>query len=151
MGNICRSPLAHAVFESILQREKIADPYLVDSSGTMDYHSGEKPDSRMRATAKSHGLPMRHRAQQLTKKHLQEFDLIVCMDQENKANARLLADRDSDAQKICLLRDFDPKGKGDVPDPYFGGDEGFETVFKIIKRSCEALFVKLNERSPGPT
>ena len=148
MGNICRSPLAHAVFEHILKREQTDDGYLVDSSGTIDYHIGEKPDPRMRRTAESHGIPMEHRAQQLTKEHLRQFDHIICMDHENKANALRLADNNRDAQKICLLRDFDPAGPGDVPDPYFGGDEGFEKVFKIVSRSCEALFRNLSERQP---
>ena len=144
MGNICRSPLAHAVFEDILNREKIGDRFLVDSSGTIDYHIGEKPDPRMRATAISHGIPMGHRAQQLTRKHLRQFDHIVCMDQENKAHALHLAETEAEAEKIRLLRDFDPRGKGDVPDPYFGGAQGFETVFKIVSRSCESLFLELN-------
>jgi protein-tyrosine phosphatase len=149
MGNICRSPLAHAVFEDILKREKIDDRFLVDSSGTIDYHIGEKSDPRMRRTAKSHGIAMDHRAQQLTRNHLREFDLVICMDQENKNHALMLADTATDVKKICLLRDFDPMGKGNVPDPYFGGDKGFETVFDIVSRSCKALFLKLNQHPKG--
>jgi protein-tyrosine phosphatase len=145
MGNICRSPLAHAVFEDILKREKIVDRFLVDSSGTIDYHIGEKSDPRMRRTAQTHGITIGHRAQKLTRNHLRKFDFIICMDRENKDHALLLADTEIDAKKISLLRDFDPMGTGDVPDPYFGGDEGFENVFDIVARSCEALFLKLNE------
>ncbi len=144
MGNICRSPLAHAVFEDILKREKADDRFGVDSSGTIDYHIGGKSDPRMRKTAKYHGITIEHRAQQLTKNHLRTFDLIICMDRENKEHAQLLADNQAEAKKICLLRDYDPMGKGDVPDPYFGGDAGFETVFDMVTRSCEALFLKLN-------
>ncbi len=140
MGNICRSPLAHAVFEDIATREGAAARYRVDSSGTIAYHVGEPPDERMRKVAARHGVEMTHRSQHLKKRHLDEFDLILCMDRDNLRDAQRLAMSEATAAKIAMLRDFDPEARGDVPDPYYGGPEGFERVYDIVSRSCEALF-----------
>jgi protein-tyrosine phosphatase len=145
LGNICRSPLAHAVFEDILEQSGSRDRYLADSSGTTAYHAGERADGRMRATAATHGIEISHRAQQLTPKHLRGFDLILCMDRENHRHALAMAEDESQRNKIRMLRDFDPNGPGDVPDPYYGGDKGFENVFDIVMRSAKALFEELEE------
>jgi protein-tyrosine phosphatase len=143
MGNICRSPLAQAVFEDIVARSGAEDRYVADSTGTIAYHEGEKSDWRMREVAERHGVTITHRAKPLKRKHLDEFDMILCMDQENLRDARALAKSDEARSKIALLRDFDPEGKGDVPDPYYGGPAGFENVFEIVQRSCEVLFDEL--------
>jgi protein-tyrosine-phosphatase len=143
LGNICRSPLAHAVFADIVEKSKVAHRYHVDSSGIIGHHAGERSDPRMLVTANAHGINITHRAKQLTRKHLDEFHMIVCMDDENKAGALRIVEDPTQEAKICMLRDFDPKGPGIVPDPYYGGDQGFETVFDIVSRSCTALFEKL--------
>ncbi|MCP4599107.1 MAG: low molecular weight phosphotyrosine protein phosphatase [Proteobacteria bacterium] len=145
LGNICRSPLAHAVFENIVKKRIVKKSYLVDSSGITDYHVGEPADPRMRATARAHGVEIDHLAQQLKRQHLEHFDRVVCMDYDNREGALALDENKRLRNKICMLRDFDPQGRGDVPDPYYGGDRGFEEVFEIVSRSCEALFEKLEK------
>ncbi len=140
LGNICRSPLAHAVFEHIITEQGTEDRYLVDSSGTIGYHRGEPADGRMRETALARGVRIDHRSQQLNARHLREFDLIICMDAQNKSDVLQLAEDDHQLEKIQMLRDYDPQGPGDVPDPYYGGKKGFETVFDIVMRSCQALY-----------
>jgi protein-tyrosine phosphatase len=145
MGNICRSPLAHAAFEAIVRREGATSRYRVDSSGTIAYHAGERADERMREVAGRHGVTIDHRAQHLKRHHLDEFDLILCMDRDNLADARRLAKTGAACAKIALLRDYDPEGPGDVPDPYYGGPSGFEEVYAIVSRSCEALFKALEQ------
>jgi protein-tyrosine-phosphatase len=127
MGNICRSPLAEAIF------------------GTIEYHVGEPSDPRMREVARRHGVFINHRAQALTPRHLDECDAVLCMDRENLRDVRMMAKSDAHRRKIALLRDYDPEGPGDVPDPYYGGKSGFETVYAIVSRSCEALFLALEQ------
>jgi protein-tyrosine phosphatase len=140
MGNICRSPLAQAVFEAIVKRRGAESRYQVDSSGTIAYHAGEESDPRMKKVAMRHGVDINHRAKHLTRRHLRTFDHIVCMDADNLQDALSLAEDAAQATKITRLRDVDPEGQGDVPDPYYGGPSGFETVFEIVSRSAEALF-----------
>ena len=140
MGNICRSPLAQAVFEAIVEQNNAGDRYLVDSSGTIAYHVGEESDPRMKAVAHRHGVEINHRAKHLKRHHLDAFDHILCMDTENLIDALRLAKSQTQAAKIQRLRDFDPEGPGDVPDPYYGGPSGFDTVLEIVTRSSEALF-----------
>ena len=147
MGNICRSPLAQAIFEAIVRREGAVSRYRADSSGTIAYHAGESADDRMREVADRHGVSIHHRAQHLEKHHLDEFDLVLCMDRDNLVDARRLAKTDAASSKIALLRDYDPEGGGDVPDPYYGGPSGFENVYAIVSRSCEALFNALEQQS----
>ncbi|MBN2527026.1 MAG: low molecular weight phosphotyrosine protein phosphatase [Deltaproteobacteria bacterium] len=141
MGNICRSPLAHAVFEDMVQKASLEDAFKIESSGTIGYHVGELPDARMRETARRHGVKMIHRARQLKKKDLDDYDMILAMDKENLSNIRKLATSEAHLQKIQLFRNFDPNATGgaEVPDPYYGGDDGFEHVFQIVQRTCEQL------------
>jgi protein-tyrosine phosphatase len=147
LGNICRSPLAEAVFNHIVAREGAESRYRADSSGTIGYHAGEPSDPRMRQVAGAHGVVINHRAQKLTRKHLAEYDLIFCMDRENLEDARSIASSNAEREKIQLFRDFDPEGSGNVPDPYYGGVSGFEKVYRIAERSAEALFEALEGKS----
>ena len=147
MGNICRSPLAEAVFNHVVVKHKATDRYVADSSGTIGYHAGEHPDPRMQTVASGHGVEMSHRAQKLTRKHLEAFDLILCMDRNNLKDARALARTAEEKEKVVLFRDFDPEGTGDVPDPYYGGMDGFETVFTMAMRTAQALFNTLETSS----
>ncbi len=146
MGNICRSPLGQAVFEHIVQQENAEDQYSADSTGTIAYHVGEPSDPRMRAVAARHRVPINHRAQHLKPKHLDEFDLILCMDSDNLHDAMRLAKTEEQRSKVRLLRDYDPEGRGDVPDPYYGGEAGFERVFDMVWRSGKALFEELERQ-----
>ncbi|HKL14849.1 MAG TPA: low molecular weight protein-tyrosine-phosphatase [Balneolaceae bacterium] len=147
LGNICRSPTAEGIFQHLVN-ERGLDPYFyVDSAGTSAYHIGEPANSKSQKLANEHGVELRSRARQFEKNDLEEFDLIVAMDRENLANIKSLDGSKDYEEKIVLLRDFDPNpGDGEVPDPYFGGMDGFKNVFDIVKRSSEALLDELEEK-----
>lgn len=152
LGNICRSPLAHAVFEELVRAHPdpaVRQGFEVESAGTDGWHAGEQADRRMRRTAKSHGVVIDHRAQQATKQDLRTYDLVVAMDRSNRSGLRRLAEGvDGAPRKIRLLREWEPDGpvEADVPDPYYGGERGFEEVFDIVRRCCRRL---LDELSSG--
>lgn len=139
MGNICRSPLAHGVMEDKLRKAGMDSEIAVESSGTISYHQGELPDQRMRQTAAEHGISLTHRARQFQKTDFDNYDLILAMDNENLSNILRLAPDRVAADKVKLFRDFDPQGSGEVPDPYYGGQKGFETVFSMVDRTCDVL------------
>lgn len=143
-GNICRSPLAHAVFEQLLERNAIPLQFFVESAGTHGYHTGEDADPRMRETAARHGFPFHHPAQQVWPGDLAKFDVIFAMDTGHLRQLRSMASTPEEAQKVRLFREFDPLNEGmpklvgdaaDVPDPYYGGREGFELVFEMVHRT----------------
>ena len=143
LGNICRSPLAHAVFETMADREGL--DIFVESCGTGSWHTGEPADSRMRSTAREHGVIIDHLARRFQPSDLDEYDLIVPMDKINlKDLKRYMHPEHRD--KVVLLRDWDPEGPGEVPDPWYGGPEGFETVYTIVERSCSALLEDVKSR-----
>jgi len=143
LGNICRSPLAHAVFEHLV-KEKGLDEYLsVDSSGTGAWHVGEKSDPRMRQTAGRHGVRISHRSQKLNRRHIENSDYILTMDLDNYRDTLNLCRSDEEREKVRMFRDYDPEGTGDVPDPWYGGQDGFETVWTMVYRTSEALLETL--------
>lgn len=145
LGNICRSPLAEGVFRQLVIEAGVLEHVGIASAGTGDWHVGHPPDPRMRATAASHGVDLsQQRAQVLTPALLETFDHVLVMDAENLRNARALAREPRLTRRIKLFRDFDPEpGDRIVPDPYFGGDEGFEHVFTIVDRTARALLTHL--------
>lgn len=148
LGNICRSPLAHGVFEKMVKEANLDHLIEVQSSGTSGFHRGEKPDPRMSGVAASHGVLLDHlRSQQFKKEDLDHFDLIMPMDRENQDHIKSMASSKEQQAKVVLFRDYDPEGKGlEVPDPYYGGPSGFEKVFNIAHRTCESLFSELKSR-----
>lgn len=151
MGNICRSPLAHAVFEHQIKLRGLEEYYFAESSGTNGYHVGEDADARMRKTAAAHGIPFHHPAQKFQPWFLDEYDLILAMDQGNYNDILYLASGHPNADRLDKLRSYDPEGsfKDDVPDPYYGGDHGFEHVFTIVERSCRQLLDELEKQRLG--
>jgi protein-tyrosine phosphatase len=146
LGNICRSPLAEAIFKEKLRRKGLDQFFLVDSCGTSNYHIGDQPDARTIANAKRNGVNMDHCVRQLTSDDLDKFDYILAMDQSNYHNiTRLVRDR-SHTKKIMLMREFDSIGKGkEVPDPYYGGEKNFQEVFEILDRSTESFIKHLQQ------
>jgi protein-tyrosine phosphatase len=138
LGNICRSPLAEAIFAN-----KVGDkfPIVADSCGTSNYHIGEQPDPRTIETAIHYKIPMSHHARQLTPQDLSQFDYIIAMDRQNAANITKMANKHKlDTEKIYFMRNFDEQQDDiNVPDPYFGGMEGFHQVYDILDRSCDKL------------
>ncbi len=141
LGNIVRSPLAEALFRRKAEERGLADRYEVDSAGTGAWHVGEPPDPRMRRVAAEHGLRYDHRARQFRRSDFEHFDWIIAMDYDNRAHLLSLARGAEEQRKIRLLREFDPQdGTGkDVPDPYYGGLDGFERVYRIVERSVAGL------------
>jgi len=144
LGNICRSPLAEGVFRHMAEKRSLGERFVVDSAGTAGYHSGEAPDSRAIAVAVEHGLPLLDsRARKVTLRDLQQPGLVIAMDRSNLRVLKRLRGGSGQAT-VRLMRDYDPDAPGaDVPDPYYGGPEGFEEVFRILDRSCRALLDKL--------
>jgi protein-tyrosine phosphatase len=139
LGNICRSPTAHVVLEARLAAAGLDDRVSVRSSGTGDWHVGRPMDSRAAATLEHAGYDAsRHRAQQYDDLRAAADDLVLAMDHDN------LADLGGRSERIGLFRDFDPVGAGeDVPDPYYGGADGFREVLTMVERTSDALIDRL--------
>jgi protein-tyrosine phosphatase len=141
LGNICRSPVADVVLNARVADAGLSGAVDVISAGTGDWHVGEPMDRRSAATLTASGYDAsRHRAQQVARHWLDECDLVLAMDRANLADLRALAGRGTDADRLRLFRDFDPAAPGaDVPDPYYGGPDGFEAVLAMVERTCDEL------------
>jgi len=141
LGNIIRSPLAARLFEREVKQRGLDGKYEADAAGTADYHVGQEPDPRMLRTAARRGFNYTHRGRQIEPNDLDEFDLIIPMDLENKADVEALVRKADQQAKIHLLREFDPDAQGAVavPDAWYGGPSGFEDVYDIIERSVRSL------------
>lgn len=131
LGNICRSPCAHAVLQ------KLKPKWEIESCGTSSYHLGEEMDSRMQQTLADNGITFSHPARKFSCADFATYDHIICMDEKNKFTLLMQAESEEEKKKVKLLRDFDPVQTGNVPDPYY--EDNFEEVFEIIKRCCEEL------------
>lgn len=145
LGNICRSPLAEGVFLHLVEENGLQGTYEADSAGTGAWHVGEPPDERAAAVARRHGIRLVGPARQIRPTDGSEFDLILAMDESNLGNVRGAIPKGG--AEIRLLRDFDPQAAEDrdVPDPYYGGDDGFDIVFQMVRRSCARLLETLEE------
>lgn len=145
LGNIVRSPLAENLFRHLAAERGQDGRYVVDSAGTSAYHVGESPDRRMRQTAQKHGLEYTGRSRQVSDADLRSFDLIIAMDSSNARDLRARSSSPEQKAKIRLMREFDPEAEGDldVPDPYYGGMEGFENTYQLVKRSVQGLLQAL--------
>jgi protein-tyrosine phosphatase len=147
LGNICRSPLAEGVFRSIVQGHGQDHIIQIDSAGTGSWHVGEPPDKRMRQTALGHGLSIDNLVgRQFNKKDLERFDFIFAMDKSNLNDILMLDTEGEFGHKVRLFREFDPDPDDyQVPDPYFGGEKGFEEVYQLVERTSRVLFHRLAE------
>lgn len=144
LGNICRSPTAEGIFIHKVKEAGLENFFYIDSAGTAAYHVGESANSRSQATANKHGIHLPSKARRLEYSDLEEFDLILTMDSQNFRNVKELDRKNRFSHKIKMMRDFDPQPEnGEVPDPYYGGPEGFENVFNVLERSCERLLEEL--------
>lgn len=141
LGNICRSPLA----EGILQSKLPADKFTVDSAGTGDWHAGQGPDHRSVATAKGRGLDIScQKARQIKQTDFTAFDHIYVMDSSNLRDVTKLAQTPEAKAKVKLMMDeVYPGQKADVPDPYYGGPDGFEKVYDMLDEACTLVAQKL--------
>jgi protein-tyrosine phosphatase len=147
LGNICRSPTAEGVMRSLVEQAGLGDRVVLDSAGTGAWHVGSPPDARASAAAQSRGVLLDGRARQVRRSDFEDFDLLLAMDTSNLRELRQLAPGAREREKVKLLREFDPvsaTGENlDVPDPYYGGDGGFEKVFDLVQAACRGLLVKI--------
>ncbi|GAB0088373.1 low molecular weight phosphotyrosine protein phosphatase [Sergentomyia squamirostris] len=147
LGNICRSPIAEAVFMDVVKKAGQEDDWEIDSAAIGGWHVGNNPDYRARETMTKHQLPYSNKARQIKKDDFNKFDYIFGMDRENISDLKERAPNKSKA-KILLLGDFDPEGVKVIRDPYYdSGSEGFEQCYVQCLRSCEAFLSKVTEGS----
>lgn len=144
LGNICRSPTAEGLFIHKVKEAGLESYFFIDSAGTAAYHTGENANARSQSTANAHGVHLPSIARQFDYADLEEFDLILAMDSANLNNLEDMDRKGRFSEKIYLMREFDPTPEdGEVPDPYYGGQQGFENVFTMLDRSCQKLFDEL--------
>lgn len=136
LGNICRSPLAEAIFWHKVKERGLVSEYYAESCGTANYHIGDQPDHRTIRNALKNGVTIDHVGRQLCVEDFEKFDEIFVMDRSNYNNARRFAG--AHHAKLKMMRSFDPHGKDEeVPDPYYGDEKDFQNVFDILDRSIE--------------
>lgn len=148
LGNICRSPLAEAVFRKVVAEAGLEPRFRIDSAGTSGYHDGDPPDARTAEVAGRRGVTVAGISRRVTPQDVAAFDYLVVMDEDNRrAVERLVASAPADAE-VRLFREFDPEAGGEVevPDPYFGGPDGFENVHDLVERSARGLLEHLVDR-----
>ena len=148
MGNICRSPLAEGIFEQQVRARGVTDQFVIDSAGTGGWHAGERADARMRRTANAHGVELTSRARQVVSDDFSTFDVLICMDDDNRQN---LLDAGAPPSKLHLLLDFDPDASHrEVPDPYYGGADGFELVYRLVEGRARDCSITWSSNGPKP-
>ncbi|MEA5626662.1 low molecular weight protein-tyrosine-phosphatase [Nostoc sp. UHCC 0251] len=145
LGNICRSPSAENIMNHLIEQAGLNEHILCDSAGTSSYHVGSPPDRRMSAAAATKlGIKLRGRARQFQKSDFQDFDLILAMDQENYENILTLDQTKQYQHKVRLMCEFCSRHTlKEVPDPYYGGQEGFNQVIDLLIDACEGLLTKI--------
>ena len=145
MGNICRSPTAQGVFEKYVDDNGLKNQFRIDSAGTHSYHVGGKPDSRSSQAAFERGVDLRHqRARKIAQTDFENFDYIVVMDNDNHMNVKMICPKQQQ-HKIHKMMDFSPSSKySEVPDPYYGGEQGFELVLDLLENASIGLLNQIN-------
>jgi len=150
LGNICRSPLAEGVFRAVLTERGLDGEYTIDSAGTGGWHAGSAPDPRSIAVAAEHGIDITaQQARKVVARDFERFDLILGMDRSNVDDLRALAPQGS-AERVELFIGKTTGGPRDVPDPYYGGEDGFAVVYRMIRDASEALADRLAARASTP-
>jgi protein-tyrosine phosphatase len=155
MGNICRSPTAEGVMRALVEEAGLSEQIEIDSAGTGGWHAGSPPDPRSVAAAARRGIHLTGGARQVRLQDFDDFDLLVALDRANERDLLRLAPHERAAAKVRLLREFDPAGAGggarnrdlDVPDPYYGGNDGFGRVLDLVEAACRGLLDELRERA----
>ncbi|MGM0572070.1 MAG: low molecular weight protein-tyrosine-phosphatase [Pseudomonadota bacterium] len=147
LGNICRSPSAEGVFRKVVQQAGLDDRIMIDSCGTGDWHVGKSPDSRAIAAARQRGVDIADlRARQFRSEDLDEYDYVLVMDRQNLADVREVWRQNGGTEPVLFLR-FGSSGYDEVPDPYYGGNHGFEHVLDLITEASEGLLQHIREQS----
>lgn len=145
LGNICRSPMAAAVLRAKLAGAGLAGRVVVESAGTGGWHIGDGADHRARATLRAAGYDDDHTARQFEAKHYDDYDLVIAMDANNLRDLRRIAPEKEIGDRVRMLRSYDRDAGDDldVPDPYFGGEDGFRLVLAQVERACDGLLAEL--------
>lgn len=145
LGNICRSAMAHGVFAHMAARAGMGDVFFVDSAGTGSWHIGNPPDPRAIEAAAQRGVDISgQRARQISAGDFEDFDLLLAMDRTNLSNMRALAPEPHACKLRLFLDDAPELGLAEVPDPYYGGDDGFEEVLDLVEAGSRALLARLS-------
>lgn len=140
LGNICRSPSAEAVMKGIVDNSEHSNQFFIDSAGTSGWHSGEKADARMRAHASKRGYDLTSLSRAVKSDDFDVFDFIVGMDNDNVFNLEQMTTHPEHQMKIIKMTDYcQIHNENSVPDPYYGGDDGFELVLNILEDACSGL------------
>lgn len=144
LGNICRSPAAEGVMQHKVREAGLANRIVIDSAGTEGWHAGKAPDSRMRQHAKQRSYALDSAARQVRTQDFTDFDLILVMDQQNLREIRRFAPVPELMKKVRLFCDFaEDREETEVPDPYYGGEAGFEQVLDIVENGCDHLLAHI--------
>jgi protein-tyrosine phosphatase len=159
LGNICRSPTAEGVMRSLVASAGAQERVQVDSAGTGGWHVGSAPDARAGAAAAARGIRLTGSARRVRPEDYEEFDLLLAMDASNLSDLRAGAPGPRERAKVRLLREFDPAsaagdgragaGDLDVPDPYYGGERGFEHVLDLVTAACQGLLAQILAEPPA--
>lgn len=140
LGNICRSPAAEGVFLDLIRKKQISDQFHVDSAGTSGFHAGEKADRRMRDKAKERGVSLESLSRKFLESDFKDFDFIICMDGQNFKNVKRLDPSGQYRHKVFMMVEFCSRFKiHEVPDPYYGNEDGFGHVLDIVEDASEGL------------
>ena len=143
LGNICRSPTGEGVLQHLVQQRGLEEKVFIDSAGTIGYHEGNAADHRMRKHAAKRGYDLQSRSRKIVANDLERFDLVIAMDRQNREDILSI---DASTTNLKLMSDFlDDSWPVDVPDPYYGGSDGFETVLDMIEAGCPAILAELLE------
>ena len=147
MGNICRSPSAEAVFTGIVKDSDLSNKFEIDSAGTTGFHVGQPADKRMQTHAIKRGFNLSSISRLFNADtDFDYFDMIIGMDDENITSLKNMARNESEINKIHKMTDFSKEWSyNEVPDPYYGGDEGFELVLDLLEDACDGLLIKIKE------
>ena len=146
LGNICRSPMAEAIFNARVRELGLENELSSDSCGTANYHIGSQPDQRTVNVVKGHHMPINHFCRQLTRNDIDDFDYIMAMDASNYQNILFFA-RGGNEHKVLMMRSFDSQSvEEEVPDPYYGSIKDFQEVFEILDQCISGFIDHLREK-----
>ena len=151
MGNICRSPTAEGVMRALVAEAALEDMIELDSAGTGGWHAGDPPDARSVAAARRRGIMVDGAARRISPADFERFDLLIALDASNASGLMSVAPDERAAAKVRLLREFDPESAAgadlDVPDPYYGGEDGFDHVLDLVDAACKGLLDEVRSRA----
>ncbi|MGF1536699.1 MAG: low molecular weight protein-tyrosine-phosphatase [Elainellaceae cyanobacterium] len=151
LGNICRSPSAEGIMNHLIQEQGLQGKIQCDSAGTSSYHVGSAPDSRMTLAAKQRGIALSGRARQFTAEDFDAFDLIVAMDQANYRDILRMDPNETHSEKVRQMCEFASQHSDpEVPDPYYGGSDGFSHVVDLLLDACQGLLTHIKQTASRP-